>query len=300
MKKRNYIKIALASVMAMTLLNSCLKDPRYVDFAGSPNVIELPAVATIGALQTVAITSSATATATNAILVNLASPTTSGSAINVKFKIASNDVITAYNKANGTNFLPLPAADYTSSLAVTIPAGQREANLVININSSLINIDSSNYVIPVTISDPGSGNLISANYNTALINVLIKNVYDGNYSLKGFVFRNDGTGANDASLGGNFTGLVQALSTEGPSTVSLAPVWKTGVGAAGVTGTSLTINPTTNAVTVSSTGNASLTNATGYNSHYDPTTKTIYVSYTWGSAPNNRAETDTLTYVSPQ
>src|ERR1700761_6801169 len=96
MKKKNYIKIAIVSLAAMALFSSCLKDARYVNFAGSPNVIEFPAVANLGQLQTVSATSSATPTPVNAILVNLASPKPSGSAITVKFKI-DPAALAAYN-----------------------------------------------------------------------------------------------------------------------------------------------------------------------------------------------------------
>jgi Domain of unknown function (DUF1735) len=294
MKKKNYIKIAIVSFTAMALFSSCLKDSRYVDFAGSPNVIEFPAVANLGQLQTIAVTAAATPTATNPILVNLASPTVSKSPITVKFKI-DPAALAAYNAANTTAYIALPPADYTSNLSVTIPAGQREANLVVNINSALINIDSVNYVIPVTISDPGTGNIISGNYQTALVNVLIKNIYDGTYSINGNAVRLPAVAGDP--LAGNFSGFTQSLPTAGKTTNGFAPIWATGGQAGGVAGTTLTIDPVTNKVTVASSGNATLANAPAYNNRYDPATKTYYISYVWSGG--NRAETDTLTYVGP-
>ena len=63
------------------------------------------------------------------LLVNLASPKTSGFSLNVTLAV-DQAALTAYNTANSTNYELLPAADYSiANLKVTIPAGQREVNL---------------------------------------------------------------------------------------------------------------------------------------------------------------------------
>src|SRR6202000_439821 len=116
----------------------------------------------------------------------------------------------------------------------------------------------------------------------------IKNPYDGLYTGKGFVFRNDGTGANDPGLGGFFSGIDNLpLATVTATSVSWAPIWTTGVGAAGVAGTTLTVDPATNKVTIASSTNATLINTPAYNSHYDPAAKVFYIAYQWGVAANN-------------
>ncbi len=45
---------------------------------------------------------------------------------------------------------------------------------------------------------------------------------------------------------------------------------------------------------------ATLVNEPTYNNHYDPATKTFYISFLWGTFPNNRAATDTLTFNRPR
>ena len=301
MKKRFYIKTALLSLTSLTFLSSCLKDnSHYVDFAASKPLVELPVATGVGAnggeFQSVAFAISTTPAVLD-LLVNVAAPKPLSTSLNVKFSVNAA-ALTAYNAANkaadstAVQYILLPAADYSSTLSVTIPANQNSANLVININTSLIDA-SQKYILPLTITD-GGGQQIS-NYNTVLYNVQVKNAYDGVYNLKGFVFR-DVNGANDPALGGNFSALTQSLVTTNATSVTLTPIWSSGAAAAGVGGTTISVNPTTNAATISSTANATLKNAAGYNSHYDPTVKTFYVSYTWGTAPNDRAETDTLVY----
>lgn len=298
MKTKLYIKTAFVALASMVGLSSCLKDNQhYVDFAGSPPLIELPAASGVGSsggiLQSVGLAISTTPIPVN-LMVNLASPHTLSTAVTVKVSV-DQAALTKYNTDNKTNFVLIPASYYTSTFTATIPAGQNQAFVVINVNSSLIDPSISNYALPLTITD-GGGQQIS-NIKTVIYNLQAKNNYDGAYSLKGFVFRNVGDGTNDPTLGGNFKGLSQNLATINGTSVTLTPVWKTGVGAAGVAGTSITVDPATNKVTISSTGNATLGNDPTYNNRYDPATKTFYISYKWGSGTSNRSQIDTLVYT---
>eukprot|EP01037_Dinobryon_pediforme_P007256 gene7256-7327_t len=141
----------------MALLSSCLKDnSHYVDFAGAKPLVELPAATGIGPaggeFQAAAFNISSTPVALN-VLVNLAAPKPLTSALTVKLSV-DQAALTAYNAANGTSYILLPAADYTSTLTATIPANQNEANVVVNINTSLID-PSQSYVLPLTITDGG-------------------------------------------------------------------------------------------------------------------------------------------------
>ena len=171
-----------------TLFSSCLKDnTRYVDFGAATPLVELPAatgVAGTGMFQVASFSISNTATPLN-VQVNVAAPKPLSSALTVKLSV-DQAALAAYNTANGTSYILLPAADYTSSMTVTIPANQNSANLVININSSLISPSVSNYVLPISITDAG-GQQIS-NYKTILYNITVKNPYDGNYTVTGYKF----------------------------------------------------------------------------------------------------------------
>lgn len=187
MKKRFYIKSAILSLVVATLLSSCLKDDsRYVNFAGSKPLVELPAatgVAGTGMFQSNSFAILTTPTPLN-VLVNVAAPKPLTSPLNVKLSV-DQAALTAYNTANTKNYILLPAADYTSTFVATIPANQNSANVVININTSLIDPSITTYVLPLTITDAG-GQQIS-NYKTVLYNIQVKNKYDGNYTANGSI-----------------------------------------------------------------------------------------------------------------
>jgi hypothetical protein len=185
MKKRFYIKTAFLSLTFMALLSSCLKDSKYyVNFAASKPLVELPGSSDVGPLggpfQTFAFSISTTPSVLD-VAVNLAAPKPLGSPLTVKLSVNA-DTLTKYNAANSTNYTLLPAADYSSTLSVTIPAGQNLVSLVVNINTSLID-PSQQYVLPLTITD-GGGQQIS-NLNTILYNIQVKNAYDGQYTVTG-------------------------------------------------------------------------------------------------------------------
>jgi len=210
MKKRFYIKTAFLSLATMATLSSCLKDDaHFVDFAGTKPLVELPAetgVAGTGELQAVAFSIQANPTPLN-LLVNVAAPKPLSTALTVKLSVNPAALI-AYNTTNGTNFILLPAADYSTALTVTIPANQNSANLLININTSLIDPTQS-YALPITITD-GGGQQIS-NYNTVIYNVQVKNVYDGQYTVTGTLTDN-----TTAAITGSYPETVD-LITEGAS-----------------------------------------------------------------------------------
>jgi hypothetical protein len=102
------------------------------------------------------------------------------------------------------------------------------------------------------------------------------------------------------SLTGNFTGLENTLITLDANSVTFKQVWANNTGVGGIDGLKLSVDPATNNVTCSSTANATLVNEPTYNNHYDPATKTFYISFLWGTFPNNRAATDTLTFNRPR
>lgn len=220
MKNRFYIKGALSVLAVATLFSSCLKDDtRYVNFAASPPLVELPAatgVAGTGMFQSNSYAITSTPTPLN-VQVNVAAPKPLSSALTVKLSV-DQAALTTYNTANGTNYILLPAADYSSSLSVTIPANQNSANVVVNINTSLID-PSQSYVLPLTITD-GGGQQIS-NYKTLLYNIQVKNKYDGVYVVTGTM-----VDATNAALTANYPRTVN-LITQGASTVAY---FDTGIG----------------------------------------------------------------------
>jgi hypothetical protein len=300
MKKKIYLITTILLSAAVLSLSSCLKDPRYVDFSKVGTLVELPLAAAngLGNLTPEALPILATPQPIQ-VVVNVASPSALSSALTVTLAV-DQAALTAYNHANGldtgTNvpYVLPPDGSYTiSSLKVTIPAGQRSASLNIQVTTTLLD-PAGLYIIPISIVD-ASGQKIS-NYKTILLNVQAKNKYDGTYSLKGYIHRDA-----DLSLGGPIIGMSSDLATTGANSVSFKQVWANGSETGGVNPIIFAIDPTTNAITITSQANASLTNIAGYPSRYDPATKTFYVSFIWnGTDPNHRSATDTLTYTGPR
>ena len=189
MKKRFYIKTAFFSLAAMTFFNSCLKDSRYVDFGGVGTLIELPLAevgdqAGIGGVFQTPYTTFGTpgyslsisgATDTLTIAVNVASPKPLPSSLDVTLTNTDLTTLNAYNTANGTNYLPLPSADFTviGSLTVTIPANQRLGYAKILINAAAIGLENSGtYVLPITIAS-ASGEPIAQPEKALLYNIVV-------------------------------------------------------------------------------------------------------------------------------
>ncbi|WP_259069147.1 DUF1735 domain-containing protein [Mucilaginibacter sp. X4EP1] len=181
MKKRFYIKMALVSFSAMALLSSCLKDSRYVDYSKVGTLIELPLAevgdqAGIGGqFQTVTYSLAKGGTDTLTVAVNVASPKPLTTSLSVTLSATDLTTLNAYNTANSTALLPLPAADYTviGSLVVTVPANQRLAYAKILINAAAIGVDPGTYVLPITI-ESASGQPIAQPYKALLYNVVVK------------------------------------------------------------------------------------------------------------------------------
>ena len=297
MKKRTYFVTAILAAMAVLSLSSCLKDPRYYTFANVGTLVELPLAAYYGTGNTVPEALPIQSTPqTIPVVVNVASPKPLSTPLNVTLAV-DQAALDAYNTANGSSYTLPPANAYTiSNFKVTVPAGQRQAQLQIQVISS--NLDPAGaYILPLSITD-ASGQKIS-NYKTILLNIQAKNQYDGTYSMTGTVTRVNG-GVPDVVLGGPYkAGLTTVLATTGANTVSFTQDWATGAEAGGVNPLQLAIDPSTNKVTVTSTINGTLANDPAYNNHYDPATKTFYLQYAW-STPGTRGATDTLTYVGPR
>ena len=211
----------------------------------------------------------------------------------VKDTAAINDYNMADTTGN-TNYQFLPDSVYTTTtpLTVVVPAGQQFGYLVLNIISSKIDL-LTQYMVSYKIVGVPTGALISDTRSSGQNIVAIKNPWDGKYLLNGYTLR-----AGDDSRTGYFNSVKRSLITTGVNTDAfsdLAP-WSDGSGI-GIGNPNLTIN-SDNSVTITSSGGAS--NDPNYKSYYDPSTKTFYISFTWGAGPSSRLSTDTLVYQGPR
>ncbi len=96
-------------------------------------------------------------------------------------------IIAAYNTKFGTKYEELPAAAYKlPALTVVIPAGQQEVKVPIELFADKIDLAKSN-MIAFRLTD-ASGQTVASNFRQIVFPVLVKNVYEGNYEVKGYFF----------------------------------------------------------------------------------------------------------------
>jgi hypothetical protein len=250
MKTRKLIKFIALTVLVLTVtsLSSCLKDSRFVNYAGVTPFVELPLVAANGAFTAEAFT--IVATPINLPLaVNYAAPKPRTSPLTVTLKI-DQAALDAYNKANSTTFTILPAADYSiASLTATIPAGQNTATINIIINISKVDPNGS-FILPISIAD--AGGVVISTSSTIFYNVQAKNKYDGLWTVNGTMNDN----ANPALTG--YYPVNYYLVTQGAASNAMADPGTgsfkhfilngTTVSSYGSYGPVFTFDPTTNKV----------------------------------------------------
>ena len=198
--------------------------------------------------------------------------------------------LSTYNTDNGTAYVTPPTTIFSIPTSVVIKKGTSMTQVKATISNNSSFDYSVNYALAVKIASASTG-IISKTFGKAVYAFGVRNAYDGHYSFKGYSLR-----AGDAAKTGNFTysgGL--DLVTAGGNIVQfgILQVWAdlTGVG---IGYPILTVN-SDNTVTSSSSGGAY--NAPGYTSRYVPSTKTFYISYSWGAGPTARLATDTLTFI---
>lgn len=305
--KKIFRNIAVLLVTA-TAFTSCLKDDTAVlDPEKGTNVIEFGNLAEIAVhgsttpLYTISYEIKPTATNQN-IVVSYSGPEASAPQdITVNIGLAGQAVIDQYNveqgrSANSTTaplYVPLPANMYSlTSTSIVIPKGQNKGYGTVALNTSLFAIGVP-YVIPLKITSVSSGT-ISANFSNMLVNVVPKNKYDGIYSsVAGFIQRY--TAPTTPSVGDALNGPMAGnpdvrMVTIGANTNQITGLnWgNAGGGVGGVDPILVTVDPTTNAVTVSSTTAPSMKVIAGKDNKYDPATKTYTLNFDWNQTANKR------------
>ncbi|MBB6498539.1 BT_3987 domain-containing protein [Pedobacter cryoconitis] len=293
--RNNILKWTLP-VLCVIGLSSCLKNKNaQPDFSSVTPVVEIPVNAPAGNGGGNSLIASFTvdpALSDYVFYVNYAAPAANANDLKITLAVDPTALAT-YNTTNSTTLPILPSNGYVVPTTVTIPAGQRKVQVPIKINTSVLDPTLA-YALPITITD-ASGVIISKNFASLILNIVLKNKYDGKYNLKGSILR-----AGDNVLSGNFKGYSKSLTTFGVNSVQFGQIWADGSNTGGIDGLTLTVDPATNKVKVTSTTNAAVVNLPTYDNRYDPATKTFFVSFYWGTGPTNRAATDTLTYTGPR
>ncbi|HWR33448.1 MAG TPA: DUF1735 domain-containing protein [Chitinophagaceae bacterium] len=259
--------------------------------------------------------SSASQTVNGLVYVNLESGNPASSDVTVTLVLNDNLRI-AYNTANSTNILAMPTALFSVALSITIPAGQRNAEVPLILpNTSTLDPNNS-YGIGLTIASVTGGYTIAANLKNLFIEIGLKNKYDGRYNLKAT--------HNRSPYNYNFTTTVEMWTT-GPSSVAMfwpdggdfgQPIG-TGPGAVGWYGPAVSpnfqFNPVSNLCTlvtgmpanVVTLDMVTLDAVADHNpdgpivNRYEPGPKKMYLTFQY-NGNNLRRFYDTLTYIGPR
>jgi len=269
---KHSLSILLLAVMGFSL-TSCLKDEDFED-----HIYGLTGASGGELITLVGAPFSATRldyfehdTTFSVVTVKIASDHANNEDVSVKL-VLDNSLIDDYNDENETNYLPAPAGSYTlGNMEVTIPAGQKEVGLPITLSPS--NLADDLYALAFRIeSSTSSKGVVSKNLGQVVAAVLVKNMWDGEY-----------TNTYVSSLG-NGTNHV-SLETETPTRVKFNP------GLLGIYSNyqALEINPINNQVSVVMT--TLLPIITDPSSHYDPATETFYLKWTSSNPTRNFEQT---------
>ncbi|QOR76259.1 MAG: DUF1735 domain-containing protein [Thermoflavifilum sp.] len=280
-----------------TAFAGCLKNNQYyVDLSKVSPSIQLPlAAANLNGVVTFSFNVSNTPD-TLPVYVNVASPNPLNTPVTATLGL-DTAYLNQYNTNNGTNYELLPDSTYSvTGWDLTVPAGQRLAFTNVIIYTTKINASKS-YILPITIV---KSSLPIENWNHLLLNIGARNQYDGVYVLTGYASH-----PTNATLTGPYGPINVDLITSGINSVVMFQQhpWSNSSNSVLPSGyqPNYTIDPNTFQVTVTNQvfGNTVL-NSPGYNSHYDPNTRTIYAAWQYNGSGGTRTFIDTLTYISPR
>lgn len=109
-----------------------------------------------------------------------------GKSLEVTFK-EDDAAIANFNTKFGSNWVKMNTSAYSiPAFKVTIPADQNEAYIPVKVFPDKVDLTKFN-MLAFTMTD-ASGEAIAANFQTILVPILIKNIYEANYNISGYFF----------------------------------------------------------------------------------------------------------------
>jgi hypothetical protein len=138
-----------------------------------------------GEAKSFALTGSPPIETLDLITIRYSAPKKAAGTIHVKLAI-DNTLVTAYNTANGTNFLALPANAFSfpNGLEFDLPGGhEAEYVLPMVLNKNNLNLQNA-YAIGLKIESVSEG-VIDQLQKNIIVTILVKNKYDGVYEING-------------------------------------------------------------------------------------------------------------------
>jgi hypothetical protein len=318
-KKQNYLlmkkKLIIYTLMLTVIvgvLSSCVKEDGVFEEGGSNGIIQidLPTndLATPGLYPLNTTAFELVEAADLPIVVEYSGTGPAPQDVSVTISL-NTKAVTDYNAyllsktpTSTKTFEILDPSLYTlpSSMTVVIPKGERNATLHVKFKTNGFNLGK-RLALGFSVTSASSGT-VSGNYGTGIFYIVAKNQWDGIYKYEAVstVIRNQAAGVEPTLSGSNVGSLDRDLATLSATTVSIVPQWQGKNGnIGGINNTYITIDPATNLVTMKS-DNATLKNTAGGVNRYDPATKTFYLAFDWGVAPNTRFVVSRLKLVGPR
>ncbi|HUQ66816.1 MAG TPA: DUF1735 domain-containing protein [Flavitalea sp.] len=208
-------------------------------------------------------------------------------------------IVTAYNTEHGTSYIPLPAAAFTSDVSnpkagndytLTFNPGEFYKQLKITVPDATVLNPNNKYALGFKIASVDKEGKISSSENQVVVEVGIKNKWDGVYTVNGTM-----VDLTNATLTGNYP-LTWELRTTGSNTLAIFDksqgtqthlILSSGAQSQyGSFGLNITIDPITNKITgivnsygqPAANGRSAMLDPTGINA-YDPATNTFRIKY---------------------
>ncbi|MDB5232393.1 MAG: hypothetical protein JWN76_3198 [Chitinophagaceae bacterium] len=298
MKFKNIILKTLLTVSTIALVFGCKKPaiPEQADGKGS-TIVRMPPGSGYKLTAIDLVTTSQTFG-----LVDVYRDAPGEDALNSTTKVVITEdpaVITAYNTARGTSYIPLPPTTFTpdasnpksgNDYSLTFGPGEFYKQLKITVPNATALDPNKKYALGFKITSVDNNGKISASEKQVVVEVGIKNKWDGVYTVNGTMV--DLT----ASTITGYYPLTFELRTTGSNTLAVfdksqgtqTHLILSGGGASqyGTFGLNITIDPATNKVTgivnsfgqPSANGRSAALDPTGVNA-YDPATKTFRIKY---------------------
>ncbi|MDF2193354.1 DUF1735 domain-containing protein [Paraflavitalea sp. CAU 1676] len=203
-------------------------------------------------------------------------------------------LVSEHNDANDDVYEVLPAANYELPASITIPAGHEYAVVHVKIKKTGLDPVGA-YGLGVQIATVSDASVkIASNARQSLMGILFRNDYDGVYQWRSVTVH-----PNTAAYNGRITPIEVGLVTTGGSSVETDRThpWANGVSQPDNYNVTFSVDPSTNKVTVSNARGNAFADSPGYDSRYDPATKTIYAKWQYSGGGGNRVMTDTLVFL---
>lgn len=299
MKKYSKYLTVITLALLLGVVSSCTKEDGIFKEDGSNSIVELSDYPSrTSAIANLVLTKSFIATTSVEVPINLNITGVDGAKEDVVVNWDFNDAqVAAVSPAAPAN--PYIIINQTAGLlvenpvkSITIPKGQKSAKIIIKMNLSAFDF-ARTYAMGIKLTS-ASNATVSGNYGNGVFIISPKNAYDGIYSVTaGSIQRysNPTTPTTGDALNGSLAANADMnLVTINATQCQVTNLrWGNNTAVGGIDNLILTLNPTTNAVTMSSTtAGVTLANTSGRTNSYDPATKTFTLNFDWNQNSTKR------------